>query len=204
MTNKPAELLPGTYDLELDTIPQKIYKNVKVVKEKEQTENPGAMTGSLIVKALNAQRKDAVCYVRVLQPKGTDAIASVLTNKPLELLPGVYNLDIGTIPRQLRKDVKVELGKQTAVDLGCQVGVLLVKALDAENKPARYNARVARSDNKEYITNVATNQPSEIMQGTYNVEIYSVPRQEKKDVKITAGEETAIEFIVPPSPPARK
>lgn len=53
---RSQELLPGAYDLEVDTIPQKIFKNVKVNEGKETFEDLGSVTGALMIKTVNAKK----------------------------------------------------------------------------------------------------------------------------------------------------
>lgn len=201
--NRMQEVLPGTYDIEIDTVPQTIHKNISVVKGKENVADLGSITGSINIKALNAKKTAANYPIKILYPKSRDMAAATASNKPLEIIPGIYDAEIGTLPVQSRKDIKVEVGKEAVLDLGCTIGTLLVKALDENKKEVRLNFRVTMAENNELITSTATNRPVEILQGTYNVEISSTPKQDKKDVKVNAGEDTVIEFLVqaPPAPP---
>ena len=116
----------------------------------------------------------------------------------LEILPGVYDVEIGTSPRQFKRDVRIEAGRETVLDLGCTTGLLAVKAFSEDRKEVRYGIRITKSENNEFIATGSTNRPTEILQGVYNIEVSSAPKQEKKGVKVTAGEETNGEFIVQP------
>lgn len=205
ITNRMQELSPGTYDIEVDTIPQTIYKNVKVAKGRETIEDIGYITGSINVKALNAQKKDVSYPVRILYSKSNEVAAVAITNRPLEILPGIYDIEVATVPKQMKKDVKVELGRENLIDLGCTVGTLTIKAIDENNKAVRYGVRIAKPENNEPVATAIANRPIEILQGLYNIEIASTPKQEKKEIKVTAGEETVVEFSVktPPAPPVR-
>ena len=203
--NRVSELLPGAYDIEVSTVPSKIYKNVRVAKGEETVENLGTTSGSLNVKALDAQKKDARYFVRVLYPKSTDVVASMTANRPFDILPGTYDVDIGTTPRYVKKDVRIEAGKEMIVDLGCVSGTLMIKTADESGKEVQYSARITRSENNEAITTASTNRPTELLGGLYNIELFSAPKQVKKDVMVKAGEETVVEFTVqtPPSPAPR-
>ncbi|MBI4974620.1 MAG: hypothetical protein HZC19_02255 [Candidatus Omnitrophica bacterium] len=203
--NKMQEVLPGTYDIEIDTIPQTIYKNISVVRGKEKILDLGSITGSINIKALNAKKTTASYPVKILHSKSKDMVAGTTSDRPVEVFPGVYDVEIGTIPVQVRKEIKVDPGKEAISDLGCTTGTLLVKALDENKKEVRLGLRITKSENNELVTSTATNRPLEILQGVYNVEISSTPKQDRKDVKVNAGEDTLIEFLVqapavPPKP----
>lgn len=202
VTNRMQELSPGNYDIEIDTIPQTIYKNVGVDKGREKVEEIGCITASLNVKILNAKKKEAYYPVRVLYSKTNDVVASATTNRPIEIASGVYDIDVNTLPRQLKKDVKVESDKEMILDLGCATGILIVKVFDENKKELRFGARVTRPENNEFVTTASTNKPLELLQGTYNVELPAAYKGSKKDAKISAGEETVVEFLVetPPVP----
>lgn len=203
-TNRMQELSPGTYDIEIGTIPQKIYKNIKVVNGKENVEDLGFITGSLIVKVLNHKKEEANYPLRILYSKTNDMVVTATTNRPVEIMPGVYDIEVGTLPRQVKKDIRIEAGKEAALDLGSIAGFIIVKAVDENQKEVRLAARITKSDTNELVTSITTNRPIEILEGTYNVEVYSTPKQDKKGVKVNAGEETSIDFLVqaPPAPPA--
>lgn len=196
--NRPQELSPGTYDIEIDTVPQRIYKNVTVREGRENTEDIGSITGSINVRALNAKREDGNYRVRVAYSKSNDLAGVTTTNKVFEILPGVYDVEIGTSPRQFKKDVRIDAGRETVLDLGCTTGLLAVKAVSEDRKEVRYGIRITKSENNELIATGSTDRPTELLQGVYNIEVSSAPKQEKRGVKVTAGEETNVEFIVQP------
>lgn len=195
-TNRMQELSPGAYDIEVDTIPQKIYKNIKVAAGKENTFDLGCPTGSVTVKALNSKKKDASYLIRLLIPKSGTLVTAGTTNRSLEVMPGIYDIEIDTIPRQLKKGVKLDAGKETTVDLGVVTGGLTVKVLDEKGKELRYTARVRNSATNEIISSTPSNRAMEIQPGVYNIEIMTNPAQTKKDVKVAAGEQASAEFTV--------
>ena len=188
--------MPGTYDVEIDTVPQKIFKNIKVNEGKETTENLGCVTGSLTIRTVNAKKAPAYYPLRVLYGKTNEMVTAFMTNKTLEIVPGVYDIEIGTSPRQYKKDVKVESGKETLEDLGCLTGTLIVKTVNEDKKDVRCGVRVIRPDTNEVVSSGTSNKPIELSKGKYNIEVLSSPKQNKKDVAINAGEEAAIEFTV--------
>lgn len=194
--NKIQELTPGTYDIEVDTLPQKIFKDLRVTEGKENTEDLGSITGAITIKALNAQGKSAYYPLRVLYSKSDNMVASSMTNRSTEILPGTYDVELGTSPRQIKKDLRVEAGKELSLDIGCITGTLNVKTLDQNKKEVRYSYKVTRADNNETVTSSVTNRPIEIVQGTYNIEIMSSPKQEKKNVNLSSGKEEIVEFMV--------
>ena len=196
LANRAQELSPGTYDIEVDTLPQKIFKNIRVSEGKENVENLGSITGAILVKALNTQGKSAYYSLRMLYTRSNDMVASAVTNRGIEILPGVYDIEIGMIPRQFKKDVKIDVGKETVIDIGCITGTLNVKTLDENKKEVRYSYKVTKTDNNELVTASVTNRPLEIVQGTYNIEILSYPKQEKKNVKVNAVKEEAVELVI--------
>ena len=190
------ELLPGVYDIEIDTVPQKIFKNVKIEEGKETTEDLGCVTGSLIVRVINAKKSPAYYPLRIMYGKIDEMVTAFMTNKTLELVPGVYDIEIGTSPRQYKKDVKIEAGKETIADLGCLTGILIVKTVNADKKDVRCNVRVTKADTNEIVSAAASNKPVELIKGKYNIDVMSSPRQSKKDVTVNTGEESVIEFTV--------
>lgn len=203
-SNRMVELLPGNYDIELDTIPQKIYKGISVAKGRETVEDLGRVSGSLIVKILNSKKREAAYPVRILYTRSNMVVTSAMTNRPVEVLPGSYDVEIGITPKIVETNVRVESGKDAVLDLGAVTGAVVVKAADENKKEAKYGIRVRKAANNELVVSGITNRPTELLQGTYNIEIASVPVQVKKDVKVNAGEEVALEFLVQvPVTPAR-
>ena len=190
------ELVPGTYDVEVDTVPQKIFKNIRVNEGKETLEDLGCITGALTIKTVNSKKALAYYPLRVLYGKTNEMVTAFMTNKTLEIVPGVYDIEIGVSPRQYKKDVKVDAGKETIADLGCLTGTLLVKAEDADKKDVRCNVRIMKADTNEIISSGTSNKPIELGKGKYNIEIMSTPRQSKKDVVINIGEDSTVEFTV--------
>jgi hypothetical protein len=202
MASRMQELAPGTYDIEIDTVPQMIYKKINISANKETVEEIGAMTGAVNVKAISPSKKDAAYSVRVNYP-GTDiAVIAGITNRPIEVLAGKYDLVIGTLPQQVRKNVNIEKGKEKILDLGLSTGTLTVKAEDENKKEVRYTAKIKKSEKDEPVTSITTNKPAELLAGTYNIELLAKPAQVKKDIKVNAGEEVMVEFSVqtPPAP----
>jgi len=197
MSNRMQELQPGSYDLEIEMVPAVIYKGVNVGLGKETVENIGQMTGALKLSALNAQKKDASYPVRVLYPNSADIVTALSTNKrEVEILPGVYDIEVATAPRLVKKGVKVEPGKETFLELGCLTGSLVVRAVDDANAEARYGVRIKKSETGEQAAIATTNKPIEVLEGSYIIEVAAAPVQTQKDVKVKAGEETKILFIV--------
>ncbi|MFA6141721.1 MAG: hypothetical protein WC738_00300 [Candidatus Omnitrophota bacterium] len=198
--NNMQELLPGVYDIQIDTIPSMIYKSVQVSVGKETIEDLGVVTGTINVKLLNSKKKDAFLPLRILYHKSVVMVSPGVTNRAIELLPGKYDLDIGTLPRQTKKGVDVVAGKEAVIDLGLAMGTLTVKALDENNKESRTNYRVKKQDTNEVVLSGGTNRPVEVLKGVYDIELLSSPTQAKKGVVIDAGEESVAEFIVKAPP----
>ena len=190
------ELVPGTYDIEIDTVPQKIVKNIKVNEGKETVKDLGCVTGSLIVRIVNAKQAPAYYPLRILYGKTNEMITAFMTNKALDIIPGVYDIEVGTSPRQYKKDVKIEAGRETIADLGCLTGTLTVKTTDENRKDVRTSVRITKSDTNEIVSVVTSNKPIELIKGKYNIDVMSSPRQSKKDVNINSGEESVAEFTV--------
>ncbi|MDP3804223.1 MAG: hypothetical protein Q8Q87_01580 [Candidatus Omnitrophota bacterium] len=195
-SNRMQELLPGDYDIQIQTIPPMLYKGITVSKDKETIEELGALTGAVNVKLFNSKKKDAYIPVKILAQKSGMTVASGATNRPIQVLSGMYDVEIGVMPRQLKKDMKVEAGKVALVDLGYSMGAVIIKAADENNKEVRLSARIKKADTGEVAASIVTNRPVEILKGTYIVELLSAPVQTKKDVVIEAGSEAIVEFIV--------
>jgi len=190
------EVTPGTYDIEVDSVPQKIFKNIKVAEGKETIEDLGCVTGSIIVRTTNAKKAAAYYPMRILYSNTNDMVTAYMTNKTMEIVPGVYDIEIGTSPRLYKKDVKVAPGKEVIIDMGCVVGSLMVKTVDEEGKNVRLSVRITRADTNEIVSSTISNKPIDLGKGIYKVEVLSNPRQSKKDVKVNAGEESMAEFVV--------
>ena len=205
-TERMQELLPGTYDLEIETIPNKIYKNVSVGKGEETVQDLGAVTGSINIKALNSKKKEAFVIAKIVYPKSNLIVTAVTTNRPVEIVPGVYNIELETLPRQIKNDVKIEGGKDTVLDLGVVSGSVVVKAVGEDGKEAHVNVRIKNPINNTIVVSTVANRAVEIVPGEYEIDILSTPIQTKKGVKIVAGEETALEVSVQNAPqqPAQK
>ena len=200
-TERMQDLTPGTYDIEIETTPAQIYKNVSVSEGKETVQDLGAITGSLNIKALNSKKKDASIPVKVMRQKSNLMAAAVTTNRPLEIAPGAYNIEIETLPHQAKNDVKIEGGKETVLDLGVVSGSLVIKALDENGKDARASVRIKNPADNSAVASTVTNRPIEIGPGEYDVEILSSPFQTKKGVKIVSGEETSVGILIQAPPP---
>ena len=205
-SDRMQELLPGTYDIEIDTVPAKIYKNINVSEGKETVQDLGVVTGSLEVKALNSKKRDAPISVKIIRPKSNLTVTAVMANRPIEIVPGLYNVDIETLPRQTKNDVKIEGGKETVLDLGVVSGSLMIKAEDENKKEARLSVRIKNPATNTVTASSVTNRALEIGPGEYDVDVLATPVQTKKGVKVSAGEETTLEFTfqAPVPAPARK
>jgi hypothetical protein len=190
------EVTPGTYDLEVDSVPQKIFKNIKVAEGKETIEDLGCVTGSITVRTLNAKKTAAYYPMRVLYPKTNDMVTAYMTNKTMEIVPGVYDIEISTSPRLYKKDVKVIPGKEVIIDMGCVAGSLTVKTVDESGKNVRSSVRITRADTKEVASSTTSNKPIDLGKGIYNIEVLSNPRQSKKGVLVNLGEESTVEFVI--------
>ncbi len=195
-TERTQELFPGTYDIEIDTVPAKIYKNVMVSEGKETVQDFEAVTGAINIKALNSKKKEASIPARILYPKYNLTVSTIITNRPAEIVPGVYNIDIETLPRQMKNDIKIEGGKETILDMGIVSGSVTVKAVDENGKEARASVRIKSSANNAIVASTITNRTLEVSPGEYDVEVLSTPNQTKKGVKIIAGEEATIEVSI--------
>ena len=201
---RAQEVMPGTYDIEIDTIPQKIFKNIKVAQGKETIEDLGCVTGSLVVRTLNVKKTPAYYPMRILYPKTNDMVTAYMTNKAIDVVPGVYDIEVGTSPRLYKKGVKVDAGKDTPIDMGCVVGSLTVKTVDEAGKDVRLNVRITRADTNEIVSSAKSNKPVDLGKGSYNIEVLSKPKQSKKSVLVSVGEESAAEFIIKSPIPAPK
>lgn len=201
---RAQDLPPGSYDIEIDTVPQKIFKNFKVSAGRETVKNLGCVTGSLIIKTVNIKKSPAYYPLRILNNKTNDMVTAFMTNKALDLVPGVYDVEIGTSPRMNKKNVKVEAGKEGIVDLGCLTGILVIRTTDSEKKDVRCSVKVSRSDTKEIVSSQASNKPIELSRGVYDIEVMASPKQTRQNVNVNAGEETGVDFTVAAPASAQK
>jgi len=193
-SNKMSDLPAGNYDIEVETVPQKIYKDINISNNKETIKDLGCVMGNLDVKALNSDKANVYYPVKIMFPGSGSMVASGATNRVFGIVPGVYDIEIGMQPVQTRKDVKVENNKETVVDLGCIVGALIVKAKDENNRDARYRVNVKQSGSNKRTASGMTNNSIELVQGVYDIEISGKTTQVKKGVKINAGEKMIIDI----------
>jgi hypothetical protein len=135
--------------------------------------------------------------------KTNEMVTAFMTNKTLEVIPGVYDIEIGTSPRQYKKDVEIEAGKETIEDLGCLTGTLVIKTTDENKRDVRIGVRITKADTNEIVSAAMSNRPIELMKGKYNVDIMSSPRQTRKDISVNTGEESVAEFTVSTAAPVR-
>jgi hypothetical protein len=194
------ELLPGIYDIEVETIPAKICKNINVSEGKETVYDLGSVTGAVIIKALNSKKKAISLPVRISNPKNNLTVTSITANRPVEILPGVYNIEINTMPRQVRRDVRIDNGRETVIDLGVVSGSMIVKVVDENGKEVRVAVNVKDSKTNMIVTSTGSNRAGEIAPGEYDIDVITTPVQTKKGVKITAGEEVVVDFLVKSKP----
>jgi hypothetical protein len=194
--SRMQELLPGTYDIVIDTNPQKLVKGIKVNEGKETVKDLGCVTGSLLVSVVNAKKAPAYYPIRVLYGKTNEMVMAFMTNKATDIIPGVYDVEVGTYPRQYKKNIRVDAGTETIADFGCLTGMLTVKTIDEKRNDVRSNIRIMKADTNEMVTAGASNRPIELIKGKYNIEVLSNPRQTKKDVSIDTGQDSVIEFTV--------
>ena len=203
-SNRMQELVPGTYDIEVETMPAKIYKGINVQKGREVVEDLGRITGTLEIKAMTFTTKVAAYPVRVLHAKTNVSAAAGSANRPMEIVAGAYDIEIASLPRQTKKDVRIDAGKEVSIDADA-VGALFIRIIEPTGKEVRGSVRVRKTENNELVTSTAANKPIDILPGSYTVECLSNPPQTKKDISVKAGEETRVEFAVqaPPAPAPR-
>ena len=174
-TNTPQELIPGTYDIELSSNPQRIYKNIRVYEGREAIENIGSITGSIIVKAVNSQKKSASYPVRIMQTGTKVSAGNFIANRPFEIAPGVYDIEIGMVPPMMKKGVRVDTGKESVIEIGAVTGDLIVKCLDENKKEQRVSLRIKKSEQNDAVASTSANRPIEITEGVYDIEVASNP-----------------------------
>jgi hypothetical protein len=193
---RTQELAPGVYDVEIDTVPQKIFKNIKVSSGKETFEDMGCVTGSLVVRTLNAKKTDAYYPMRIFYPKTKDMVTAYMTNKAIDMVPGVYDIEVGTSPRLYENGVKVGAGRETIIDMGCVVGSLNVKTVDKAGKNVRLSVRIKTAGTSEIVNSIKSNKPVDLLKGSYDIEVLSSPKQFENNVKVDAGKESVVKLTI--------
>lgn len=207
VAGRVQELAPGEYDIEIDLVPQRIYKGIRVSEGKETVEDLGCLTGALYIKTANSKKAIAPYPIKVLYSKSGEMVMAFMTNKSMDVAPGIYDIEIGTSPRMYKNNVKVEAGKENIMDLGCVTGALTVKTTDEEGKDVRQNVRFMKAGTGELVSSSMSNKPVELAAGKYDIDVLSNPKQSKKDASVNSGEESVVEFtvkvpIVPQKAPA--
>ncbi len=202
-SNRMGELNPGNYDIEIETLPAVITKGVKVVKGEETVKDAGILTGAINIKALTAKKKPAAFSAQMTDSNTGYSVATTAVNRPIEIISGAYDIRLETTPPYFMKEVKVESGKETAIDLGCISGILFVAAADSAGKDMRYPVRIRQAGKAEIVSSTATNRAVEVLEGSYDIEILLPSPQARKDVKVKAGEDVRVEIEAPaPAVPA--
>ncbi|MFA6078340.1 MAG: hypothetical protein WC779_01140 [Candidatus Omnitrophota bacterium] len=203
-TNQSKDLLPGTYDVEISAIPPKIYKGIAIYKGRETIENAGPI-GVINVKALDARNKSAYYPMNIYYPDTDIVVASLTTNRPIEIMPSTYDIAIETLPRQVKKGVKVGRDRDTVIDIGCTTGTIAVRAKDTAGGKIRCGIIVRKLENDQVVLSTTANRSIELVQGVYKIEVISGAK-ESKTVTIVPGKESAIEFVTAELPrvPAAK
>jgi len=196
-SNAFIKLPPGNYDIELNALPPKLYKNVKVAPGQENVVDLGAVTGSLKIRIVDQAGKNENYDVKVFHAKSRNIVCSVASNRSIELLPGIYDLEITTLPPDTRKDVKVEAGKENLVDAGSITGTLTVKATkSSDGTPLEGMAFVKRPGTNESLATISTNKMVRLLRGSYQVELSGDKTKTKKDVTIEVGKDSVLEFSI--------
>ena len=196
-SNIMQELPAGTYDIVMNTVPRMIYKNIIVSEGKETIKDIESM-GAITVKMLNSKKLPAAYPVRVFSGKVGSALVLGSTNRPIDIMSGAYEIEIGGIPPFPRKMIKVFSGKEAIEDIGCVTGSMTVKVVDASGKEVRSMFMIRKAGKRDVITAGSTNNPVEIAEGIYDVEVSLRPSQVKSGIKITAGDSSVVEFTAVP------
>lgn len=191
------QILPaGTYDLEIDASPVRIYKGINVAADKENIVDLGCITGALTIKALKANNKEGLYNFKILDRQSGFVMGAGVTNKTVETLPGSYDIEIGGTVSQVKKGVNIEAGKDTVIDLGVLTGSIVAKAKDADGKEIRYTVNIKVSGSSQSVATGATGVDIEVAPGTYDIELMSSPKQTIKNIKVSAGEVKGVDFMV--------
>ena len=125
----------------------------------------------------------------------TDIVFVGHTGNPASLVVGTYDIKIPVHPTLWIRDVVIENGKTTDLDVG-GYSRILVNGKDSSGKSLEIDFDVYTPDDKENIViKGMTNQPSEyILAGTYDIEIKIDPPIFEKAVRIEAGVDTIIDL----------
>lgn len=193
VSGKIQEFAPGVYDIILDTVPQKLFKGIKVAAGEETLKDLNSVTGSLNVKITDSKNKPATFPVSVYYSKTDIKVAAVTANRPLELLAGVYDVEIGTLPKITESAVTIDPGKEKLLNLGLLTGALIVKT---EKRDVRQSVKIKKSNTGELLISTRVNRSVEIRPGIYNVEIDTTPPQISKDVRVEIGKEVVVEAVI--------
>lgn len=196
--NRLQELPPGNYDIEMDTAPAIIRKNINVRKGGETVEDLSQMVGSIDVKVSGPAGKANPYKVKVVQEKSAVAVASGSSLKPIDIVAGTYDVQIESLPKQIIKGVRVEPGRAAPVDIG-STGSLRVKVVDDAGKEAKVPVRIRKAGG-EFVASWTSNKPLDIMPGAYDLEIGAAPADLRKDVRVSAAEETIVEAAAKAAP----
>ena len=83
----------------------------------------GVITGAISVKVVDENKVEIKGVHQSLQIKKADTnelLSSTRANKPVEIRAGTYTVEIGTVPPQINKDVKVNPGAEVVLEVVIQ------------------------------------------------------------------------------------
>lgn len=140
-----------------------------------------------------------------LYPAGEPAshrtvVLTAPTGNPVEVLTGAYDVKVHGSPPLWARGVLIEQNKTASVELG-GVGALLVSGNDSTGKPVQtgvilYIAGAERSSGN-IVASGKTNEPLQVVAGTYDVRAQLEPDVWFESVPITMGKTAELQLPAP-------
>ena len=141
------------------------------------------------------EEKEFSVYYPGPNPKIPDPVLVGRTGQVADLPIGAYDVEVPVHPALWLRDVVIEEGKTTALNVG-GYGRILINEKNSDNKPLEQSFYVYTRDGKrELVINGTSNKPSEyVLAGAYDIEVDSDPRVFLEAVEITAGRDKVIDM----------
>lgn len=155
-------------------------------------------TGDLLVNYIKPQGKpeeeDFFAYPAGAVPEVENILYRAKTGNPLEMLTGFYDIKILSYPAIWIKNIAIEEAKTAEIEAG-GYGKVLIAGNDAAGSPIKARFFIhAPEDKEKSLATGTTNEPLDMVEGNYYLEVDLNPKITYEDVRIRRNETTKIDL----------
>ena len=183
------------YKIIVHTIPKTIIDNIKIIPNKHNIIKKPTPQGYLIVKQLSGNEYKNTKFIVRKAGKNRTLYAQDL-NKKEKYLTGTYDIEILTLPRIYKKNIKITQSKTTTINIP-QPGLLNL-SMPAKGYGSIY---VLKNKKQEWVYNIngITRETIYLQPGNYRI-IWRTALAKKmnlsqiKDFKVISGRSVSIKF----------